>query len=450
MKNIGSTVRRKFCVQESKKMFERAQKFLAGGASSSARTLEAGYEPGPIFVAEGKGSRLYDVDGNVYIDYLLSFGALILGHANEKVAHLVKEQLDRGSMYGSCFEVEYLLAEKVVDFVPCADLVRFANSGSEAVSATIRLARAYTGKNRVIKFEGHYHGWLDVLYASCRPPLEVAGLEINPRTVPHSPGIPQTVLDDIIIVPWNNLGVLERKIKDHKDELAAIIAEPVVANSGCIMPEEGYLQVLRELTEKHDIVLIFDEIVTGFRLALGGAQEYFGVVPDLAAYSKALGGGYPISAFAGKKELMNFVADGRVKHSGTYNGNPLGVVGAYSTLTELQRGNGEIYKHLFKIGEDLMLGMKRISSELGFGTVIQGLGPMFQIFFTSKAKIPNYREAASVNTELFEKMRFALLKRGVNINPGNHAAWFISAAHDEKDVKETLTAFEESLKEIQS
>ncbi len=289
-------------------------------------------EPHPLYAERGRGGRIQDVDGNVFVDFLLSYGALILGHANPTVVEAVSEQLERGTMFGTANSAEVELAEAICRLVPCAELVRFANSGSEAICGAIRAARGFTGKSKVLKFEGHYHGWVDVLAVSNRPALADAGPAASPNSVAHSRGIPEGVVHDVSICPWNDPAGLRSVLDAHGGQLAAVIAEPIVANNACIMPAPGYLELLRDECTRRGIVLIFDEIVTGFRLAPGGAQDYFGVVPDLAVYSKALGGGLPISAFAGIRKVMEPIGENTVKHGGTYNGNSLCAAAALAVL----------------------------------------------------------------------------------------------------------------------
>src|SRR4051794_30195371 len=288
---------------ESQRWFERAKKVLAGGISSSARATTTGALPYPLYITHGRGSRIWDADGNEYIDYLLSYGSCILGHTHAEMSDAIKSQIDLGTMFGTCNTVEVQLAEQICRMVPCAELVRFANSGSEAIQGAIRAARGFTGRTKILKFEGHYHGWVDVLAVSNRPTIEEAGDVEAPKSAAHSRGTPSGVVQDVIICPWNEPAILKSILDQHKGEIAAVIAEPIVANNACIMPTEGYLEMLREECSRRGIVLIYDEIVTGFRVAVGGAQELFGVQPDIAVFSKALGGGLPTSAFAGRRDI---------------------------------------------------------------------------------------------------------------------------------------------------
>jgi glutamate-1-semialdehyde 2,1-aminomutase len=291
--------------EESQHWFERAQRVMAGGISSSARSTHSGRYPFPLYIDRGLGSRIWDVDQNEFIDYLLGYGSAILGHAEDKMVEALRNRVEMGTMFGTCNPIEVQLSEQICRMVPCAELVRFANSGSEAICGAIRGARGYTGKNKILKFEGHYHGWVDVLAVSNRPGVDEMGPLEAPNNPAHSQGIPQNVVDDVIICPWNEPEILRGLLDRHQGELAAVIAEPIVANNACIMPRPGYLEVLREECTRRGIILIYDEIVTGFRIAPGGAQEIFGVQPDLAVFSKAIGGGLPISAFAGRRKICH-------------------------------------------------------------------------------------------------------------------------------------------------
>ena len=313
----------------SEQHLDRARRSLAGGVSSAARLSLM-----PFFAESGAGARLRDVDGNEYIDYVLAYGPLVLGHAPAPVIEAVRAQAARGTMFGLGLEAEYLLAEELVGLMPCCDLVRFANSGTEALHFVMRLARAYTGRPKIIKFEGHYHGWLDDQYVSVKPGPEAAAGQGALET----PGQPADAAENLIILPWNDLAVVEEVLAARAAEAAAVILEPVPFYHGAIPPEEGYLAGLRRLTEKYGVLLIFDEVVTGFRLALGGAQEYFGVTPDLCVMAKGFAAGLPLAALGGRRAIMDLIADNTVPHMGTYNGNALAVAGALAAIRELKKG----------------------------------------------------------------------------------------------------------------
>ncbi|HTX61956.1 MAG TPA: glutamate-1-semialdehyde 2,1-aminomutase, partial [Methanobacterium sp.] len=298
---------------KSEDLFDEAKKYLPGGVNSPVRA----FKPYPFFAESAEGSHIYDVDGNDYVDYCLAYGPLVMGHSNPKIIEAVKKQLEKGSAYGVPTEKEIELAREVVTRVPCADMVRFVNSGTEATMSAIRLARAITGKKKIIKFEGSYHGAHD--YVLVKSGSGAMGL-------PDSPGVPEETTRNTILIPFNDEGVLTELINQQKDEIAAIIVEPVMGNIGCIPPREGYLKFLRQITSENEIILIFDEVITGFRLSRGGSQEYFDVTPDLATFGKILGGGFPIGALAGKKEYMEMIAPkGNVYQAGTFNGNPISI-----------------------------------------------------------------------------------------------------------------------------
>lgn len=428
----------------SAEWFGRAKQVLAGGISSSARSSTTLGKAYPLYIARGEGSRIWDVDGNQFVDYLLSYGSLPLGHADAEVMGAVREQLESGTMFGTCNTVEVELAEQICRMAPCAELVRFANSGSEAIAGAVRAARGFTGRTKLLKFEGHYHGWVDVLAVSNRPSVEQAGPEESPKSVAHSVGIPSTVVEDVVIAPWNDVAVLRQILSRHEGQFAAIIAEPVVANNACTMPAEGFLQVLREECTKRGIVLIFDEIVTGFRLAAGGAQEFFGVTPDVAVYSKAVGGGFPISAFAGSKAVMTPVAENVVKHGGTYNGNPVSAAAALQTLRVLERP--ETLKRMRAAGEGLMEEIRRSAKDFGVKCVVQGAGSMFQVVFGVDRETRQYRDLHAADTKRYAAFRDSLLMQGIHTNSSGLACIFTSAAHTADDMALAVAAVRKAMR----
>jgi glutamate-1-semialdehyde 2,1-aminomutase len=432
---------------QSQQWFARAKQVLAGGISSSARASTTGPLPYPLYIARGEKSRVWDVDGHEFIDYLLSYGSAILGHADSGLVAMVQQQLSRGTMFGTCNTVEVELAEQICSMVPGAELVRYANSGSEAISGAIRAARGFTGRNRILKFEGHYHGWVDVLAISNRPTSADAGPLDHPHSSPHSRGIPGGVSEDVIIAPWNHKPLIEHLLNEHGTELAAIILEPIVANNACIMPEEGMLAWLREQCDKRGIMLIYDEIVTGFRLARGGAAEYFGVTPDLNIFSKAIGGGFPISAFAGRRAIMEQVGANIIKHGGTYNGNPLCSAAALYTLRKLNEPG--TLEHIHSHGRACMEAIRRAAADAGIACVVQGVGSMFQVIFNDNGQpLKHYRDLLNVNTQRYAAFRQSLLMQGVHINSSGSACWFISAAHSTEDLDVTTQAIDQAMKAV--
>ena len=410
--------------------FERSKRSLAGGVGSATRIS---YQP--FFLKEAKGSRVIDLEGKEYIDYMLSFGPLILGHAPQVIIEAIKEQIEKGTMYGTGFEGEYLLAEEVIRLVPGAELVRFTSSGTDAVQMALRLARAYTGREKVIKFEGHYHGWADNIYVSVKP-TQPFGLPDSPSPLLETPGQPASVLQDLIILPFNDIDIVEQTLKQSAPEIAAIILEPLMF-SGCIMPEAGYLEGLRRLTEEYGVVLIFDEVITGFRLALGGAQEYFGVSPDLAVFAKAFAAGLPMACYCGRREIMDLIATNTVHHLGTYNSNPLSVVGALASLRELSKDNGRLLKRVSEMGAKLRAGLNRLFEETGQPMRAVGCDPVFSVI-SPPLELRNYRDSLDYDLNRMARFHGEMMARGIwFMARGN---FMLSAAHTEEDIEETLAA----------
>ncbi|MEK6703768.1 MAG: glutamate-1-semialdehyde 2,1-aminomutase [Planctomycetota bacterium] len=437
--------------QTSREWFDRAKAVLAGGISSSARATTAGRLAHPLYIAHGQGSRIWDADGNEFLDFLLSYGSVILGHGDATLRHAVVQQLELGTMFGTCNTLEVELAEQICRMVPCAELVRYANSGSEAIMGAVRAARGFTGRSRILKFEGHYHGWVDALAISNRPTPAEAGPIEAPLSAPHSRGMPASAAQEIVIAPWNEPEILTRILDAHapggESEFAAMICEPIVANNACIMPLPGYLEFLREECTKRKIVLIFDEIVTGFRIAPGGAQEHFGVLPDLAVFSKAIGGGFPISAFCGRRDIMTPIGLNTVKHGGTYNGNPLCAAAALTTLRTVAQPH--VMHRINSVGTSLAEAVTRAARDSGVACIVQGVGGMFQIVFTSDGRPPrHYRDLARADTARFAAFWQSLLDQRIHANSSGMACWFTSAAHTDEDVEQACEAIRVAMKSI--
>lgn len=428
-------------MKNSKKLFEEAKRLTPGGVHSVLRF----FDPYPIFISKAKGSRIYDVDGNQYIDYHLAFGPVILGHAHPSITAAVKNQLDNGIIYGLCNELEVKVAKNIAAHVPSAQMVRFCNSGTEATYHAIRLARAYTGRSKIVKFEGAYHGWHDIVSFSSNPTLKDAGPEECPVPVPDTAGLPEDAGKHVIIVPFNNQEIVEKTIKKHHKEIAALITEPILhGNATCITPKEGFLKFLREITTEYNIILIFDEVVTGFRHHLGGAQKIFNVTPDLTTFAKAMANGFPVAAVCGKKEIMEkFKPTGNVDYGGTFNGNPISMAATLATIEELEKN--EMHKHLFTLGEELRNQLNQIIAELEIEAQTVGFGSVFQILFTKK-EINNYRDTLSSKNELFMKFQKEMMKRSVFILPKPNKRCHISAAHTSKDINCTIENAIEALK----
>ncbi|MDH6114612.1 MULTISPECIES: aspartate aminotransferase family protein [unclassified Kitasatospora] len=421
----------------------RAKKSLAGGISSSSRMTSTGSRPHPLYIERGSGAHIWDADGNEYVDFLISYGSAVIGHADPTMARELGAVLATGTMFGTCNRPEVELAELIKQMVPCADLVRYANSGSEAVQGAIRAARGFTGRSKILKFEGHYHGWVDTLAISNRPSSAEVGPYGSPTAVPHSPGIPAGVVDDVVVCPWNDAEALRSVLDAHRGDIAAVICEPIVANNACTMPAPGYLETLREECTRRGLVLVFDEVCTGFRTGPGGAQDLFGVVPDLAVYSKALGGGLPIAAFAGRADIMGEVAANRVKHGGTYNGSPLCATAALVTLTRLS--DPAVINRIDSAGRRIMEAVQRSAHDHGVPCAVQGVGAMFQVVFSADGTpTKQYRDTLTLDQRRYDAFQYALLERGIHINAYGLACWFISAALTDQDVEATCTAIDEA------
>lgn len=414
----------------SQELFEESKKIIPGGVSSPVRA----FKPYPFFVAKGEGSHIYDVDGNSYIDHCLAYGPLILGHADKTVVSDLTNQLTMGTAYGAPTENEIKLSREVINRIPSAEMVRFTNSGTEATMSAIRVARGFTKRDKIVKFEGAYHGAHD--YCLVKGGSGAACL-------PDSLGIPLDTTKNTLTVPFNDEEALTELIEKEGENIACIIMEVVMGNIGCVEPKDGYLEFLRKITEENGIVLIFDEVITGFRLATGGAQEYYGVTPDMTTLGKIVGGGLPMGAFCGKKEIMELVApNGPVYQAGTFSGNPISVQAGLSTLKQL---NKDFYTSLNKKGEFLRSNIHDIVDELSLDISPVGLGSMFQIYFNPN-EVTNYAEAQESDSERFLVYFRQLLKEGVFIPPSQFECNFISSAHEMEDLEKTANAIRESLK----
>jgi glutamate-1-semialdehyde 2,1-aminomutase len=425
----------------SQEWFERAQRSLVEGVNSPSRG-KAVYNGGPIFVERGQGSQVWDADGNQYVDFMMSFGALIQGHAHPKLVSVVSEVMAEGSHFAAATSAEVEAAERFRRMVPSAEAVRFTNTGSEATMLALRLARAHTGRTKFLKFEGHYHGWYDayLLNAHSHPPAEL-GTPENPARIPDSEGIPPATFDDVVLAPWNDLAVLEHIMRRHGHELAAVITEPIMANMGCILPRDGYLQRLRELTREHGAVFILDEVVTGFRYAPGGCQEYYGIQPDIGTFGKALGAGFPVGAVAGSRAILDRMRWGPnvVLHYGTFNGHRLTMKVVAANLDLLAAD--EAYPKLHAIGDAAISGLRDVFRRHNIKAIVQGFGPMFQIYFTERDAIHDYRDYCThVDTSRYSQFVHSLLDHGVYMTPSNGLHWIISTAHTEADVQKLLEA----------
>lgn len=416
----------------SEDLFNEAKKYLPGGVNSPIRA----FKPYPFFTSKGEGSKIFDVDGNSYIDYCLAYGPAILGHSHKAIVKAVGEQIAIGTAYGTPTEKEIELAKMVVERVPCVEMLRFVNSGTEATMSAIRLARGFTNKNKIVKFEGGYHGCHD--YVLIKPGSDGA-------IKPDSLGIPEDTSKNTLSLAFNDEEALIQLVDKHKDEIATIIVEPVMGNIGCLQPKNGFLKLLRDITKENNILLIFDEVITGFRLSYGSAQEYFNVIPDLVTFGKILGGGFPIGAFGGRKEIMEMISpSGGVYQAGTFNGNPVSITGGITTLNEL---NKSVYDSLNKKGEYLRSQIQDSIEDLSLNLNLSGLASMFQIYFRD-GDILNYDDVKKSDIEKFNQYFKTLLKNGVFIPPSQFECCFISNAHNHDDLEKTASIIHDVLKEL--
>lgn len=431
-----------YTYEQSAKLLERAKKSLAGGVSSEFRKYN---HPHAIFYSHGKGSRIYDVDGNEYIDFTLSQGPLILGHNHPHVVKRVEDYAKMGQLFAGQHLLEIELAEKLQQLIPSAELMRFCLDGSEAVQTAFRIARAKTGKQKFLRFEGHYHGWLDnVAWGLSTPSAEQLGSREAPAVFPWTEGLPDSVQDDFIILPWNDLALLEKIIKEKHLEIAAVITEPIMCNNGCILPKTGYLQGMRDLCDQYNITLIYDEVITGFRTSLGGAQTYYNVSPDLSIFAKAIASGYPISAIVGKKDWMSLVVESKVIHAGTMNSSNSTVAAAMGTIEVLEAGN--IYEKIFTLGIQLMEGLRDIGKQNKSNLLVQGLGPMLHTGFTDLSAVNDFRDVLTYDKVKLNRFIAGMHDNGIRII--GRGLWYISAAHTEKDIDTALDISSKVFKQL--
>lgn len=427
---------------KSENMYEEAQRIFAMGVGSQVQSFA---RPHPLYISHGNGSKIYDVDGNEFIDYLLNYGPLILGHCPKVLNETIKSQLEKGSGFGEPHSLQLDVARLLIEAVPCFEMVNFNNTGSEAVQAVLRLARAVTGRTKFIKFEGHYHGWMDNVFFSFHPDEnEDFGTRENPNPVIHNycKGQPANVLDNVVVLPWNNLEYVRRAFEIHKDEIAAIITEPIMSNCGVIMPRYGYLEGLRDLAAKYGAMLIFDETITGLRTALGGAQELLGVVPDITCGFKALGGGMPIFVYGASSQIMQVVSNRQVVHAGTFNGNAIGCAAAKAVLMELARDDCAVIRRINEIGKYMMTEIGKSAQKHGETVRIQGTGALFCVSFHDR-EIYDMRDAFGNDNERYLLFRQLLLDRGIHIFPTEKGLWYISSSHTDKDVEKTLRVIDD-------
>lgn len=428
--------------QRRRELFNEAKRYLAGGVSSQFRAGSA------MLFERAEGPYLWDVDGARYIDFALGQGPTLLGHAHPAVVERATEAARKGVLYAGGHELEIALAEHVCRLIPCAERVRFGSTGSEVVQAALRLSRAVTGRQKYIKFEGHYHGWFDNVAISVKPTIEEAGPRHAPNAVPWSGGMARSALDDVIVLPWNDADLLRRTLESSSQDVAAVIMEPMMCNNGCVVPRSGFLRAARQLCDEHGVVLIFDEIITGFRLGLGGAQEYLDVVPDLATFAKAMGTGFPISMLAGKELLMRHIASGEVLQAGTYNTNTITTAASLATVEELEMLGADGYRSLRELGLRLAEGLRQAARKTGWRVLVQGPGPMFHMGFTERERVEDYRDTLGYDEDLYSRFVNGMKRRGVRLI--GRGIWYISFAHTGEHIETALQAAEDSLSAMAS
>ncbi|WP_026690548.1 glutamate-1-semialdehyde 2,1-aminomutase [Alteribacter aurantiacus] len=424
-------------MDKSIKAFEQAKKVMPGGVNSPVRAFKS-VNMDPVFMEKGKGSHIWDIDGNEYIDYVMSWGPLVLGHADDRVVASLKEVTEKGTSFGAPAEIETKLAELVIDRVPSIEIVRMVNSGTEATMSALRLARGYTGRNKIVKFEGCYHGHGDSL-------LIKAGSGVATLGLPDSPGVPESVAQNTLTVPYNDLESLKLAFDEFGDDIAGVILEPVAGNMGVVRPEEGYLEGVRKITEDHGSLLIFDEVMTGFRVGYNCAQGELGVTPDLTCLGKVIGGGLPVGAYGGKKEIMEQIAPaGPIYQAGTLSGNPLAMTAGFETLDQLTKAD---YEEFDRLGARLEEGIKKAAAKYEIPCAITRAGSMIGFFFNN-GPVKNYSDASSSDLDMFAKYFRYMLEEGVSIAPSQFEGMFLSTKHTDEDIDRTVEAVEKAFQRI--
>ena len=421
-------------IGNSEKLFEQAQKVLPGGVNSPVRAFKA-VGGTPLFISRAEGPYLFDVDGNRYVDYVCSWGPMILGHADPQVMKVVQNAIKNSTSYGAPTEVEVELANRVVEAVPSIEMVRFVNSGTEATMSALRLARAYTKRDKIIKFDGCYHGHADML-------LVQAGSGVTTLGLPDSPGVPRSAVEDTLLAQYNNLDSVKQLFETYLDEIAAVIVEPVAGNMGVVPPQSGFLEGLREITKAHNSLLVFDEIITGFRVAYGGAQSLFDVLPDLTCLGKIIGGGFPVGAYGGREEIMELVApSGPVYQAGTLSGNPVAMTAGLETLKVLKKT--ETYNRLDSLANQLASGIKEAAESTGVPVFQARVGSMLSLFFTGQ-EVLDLKSAKTSDAERYRRFFHSMLTLGYYFAPSQFEAVFVSLAHDEQIIANSISAISEA------
>lgn len=431
----------------SKERIAKSRQVLAGGVAS---TLRGSMKPTPLYAESASGVMLRDVDGNEYIDYLLAYGPSILGHAHPELTERIHSAMKRGFTYGLQHDGEIELASKLVSVLPCADKVVLSGTGTEAVMLALRLSRAYTGKTKVIRFHGHYHGWSDSIFTSFPSPdmMQKATDSGSSLIPPGTKGQSENSLADVILLPWNDPAVLLATLEQHGSDIAAVISEPVLCNSGCILPLPGYLEKMRELTEKHNVVLILDEVITGFRLGISGAHGRFGIRPDLVTVGKALGGGIAISGVAGNKDIMALIDREEVSHLGTLNGNTVSTAAALAIIDILERDNASVYGKMEALTEFLVASIRSLFVKHGFRGVVNQIGPVFNMMFIDRDEVKHFDEFQQRNAGLYAKFAELMLEEGVLVRP--NGLWYLSTVHEQEHIDATIAAIDNVLGKLKS
>ncbi len=423
----------------SEQRFDAAKQFIPGGVNSPVRAFKS-VGGSPVFIKKAKGPYIWDADDKQYIDYVGSWGPMILGHAHPEVIQAVQEAAENGLSFGAPTESETTLAQKICELIPSIDKVRMVSSGTEATMSALRLARGFTGRDKIVKFEGCYHGHSDSL-------LVKAGSGALTFGVPTSPGVPAALAELTITVPFNDLDMLEEVFKEVGDEIAAVIVEPIAGNMNFIPPREGYLEGMKALCEKHGSVLIFDEVMTGFRVGLQGAQGHYGIKPDLTCFGKVIGGGMPVGAFGGREDIMNHISpDGPVYQAGTLSGNPVAMAAGIKTLELISAPN--FFENLTVKTKSLLIGLKNVAQSAEIPLCTQGAGGMFGFFFTEREKIRSFEQSMNCDADRFNKFFHGMLSRGVYLAPSSFEAGFISCTHSENDIADTIDIAAQVMQEL--
>ena len=428
----------------SRQLFRDAQGLIAGGISSQLRQNE---HPVPLFFAKAKHGRMWDVDGNEYVDYVQGMGPNLFGHAPDFLNDAVAKAIRSGLVYTGQFERELEVSRMVRNAVPLKGNVRFASSGTEIDQLVIRLARGYTGRPKFIKFEGHYHGWTDSVSYSFHPPLDQAGPADAPVPFGESEGMDPAGRENIVVCQWNDIDSLAGAFRRHPDQISGVIMEPILINTNFIAAREGYLEAAKDLCDKNSALLIFDEVITGFRVALGGAQELTGVVPDLATYAKSLAGGFPIAMLLGRPDVMQVLGDGKVNHGGSFNSNVASVEAAHASLSHIMADSDRFYGELNRRGEKLIAGLRNVAEKSESDLRVNGLGSVFATAFTDRAEISDYREHVRYcDEDKYQKFRVGMLDRGIRIS--SNGRWHLASTHTDADIEKTIAAAQDALRSM--